>query len=419
VTNQFIKNASWAMFDKFIVLFGSLIAYVLVSKHLGPESFGVLMFGVTISALGITISQWGSNHVIFNSAVKRPSISQSFIFNTEKTRLVIYIAYWLISSIVVFYYVDDAGSSIIISLMVASHVFAALDIFQFYLEGALKSKVNARTNMMARLVSTTTRIVFVWLACNEYWFVIPFLINNLLLYYFRRKNTIVNRKKLTRNVRKVFFQRGKYFFYAGLFAFVYTKINDFVLASLLGLDSVGLLNVAVTLGYSFTFIPIALGNTYINKCLKSSDINGNFVFVNFIMIISYFPLIVMFFFFGEYLVSFLLGNQYLAISDFLWLMATSGLLSSLGVINSRFMGNIEGGSRYLFLKVAVCSVISIPLSYYLIGKYGFGGAVFSMLTIELLSLTLLNYFFNNGLIAKLHLFLLRVNVKKVYWFIKG
>jgi len=48
-------------------------------------------------------------------------------------------------------------------------------------------------------------------------------------------------------------------------------------------------------------------------------------------------------------------------------------------------------------------IINIPLSYFLIRQYGMMGAAYSTLLTELLSLTLLNYFFRRGAVLQMHL----------------
>ncbi|OOE77977.1 hypothetical protein BZG72_15960, partial [Salinivibrio sp. PR6] len=184
--NRFVQNALWAMVDKFVVLFGSLIAYVLVSKYLGPEKFGVFAFGVTISTLGVTISQWGANHVVFNLAVKNTRVASKVMFSSEATRLRIYVAFWGVSSLVLYFYLGKGDDFLILSLLIASHVFVALDVYQFYLEGSLNAKINARSNMLARALSTLLRVAMVFLSLKSIWFVFPYLINNLVIFFRRR-----------------------------------------------------------------------------------------------------------------------------------------------------------------------------------------------------------------------------------------
>lgn len=49
-------------------------------------------------------------------------------------------------------------------------------------------------------------------------------------------------------------------------------------------------------------------------------------------------------------------------------------------------------------------VLCMPLSWYMIENHGLTGAAFSVVMLEFLSLTLLNYGYQKGKILKMHLF---------------
>lgn len=69
--NKYIVNSIWLMLDKVLVLGGGLLVFILVSNYLGPEELGKITFGVALSALPITLSQWGSNFTIFNTTIEK------------------------------------------------------------------------------------------------------------------------------------------------------------------------------------------------------------------------------------------------------------------------------------------------------------------------------------------------------------
>ncbi|MEZ8229352.1 oligosaccharide flippase family protein [Vibrio splendidus] len=418
---KYLNNALWAVVDKFFVLFGSLIAYVLVSRHLGPEELGKITFGVAISALGVTLSQWGANHTIFNTTIKNKYRSRSYIYSTSKSRFSIYIVFWMLSSLCVYFINSNLYDVALISMVIFSHIFLAMDVYQFYLDGSLMSKINARSNFVARFFSTVTRLVFVVASLNVYWFVIPFFINNALLYLIRKRKVPKPKYYSDKKFEASYFFLGRYFVLSGVFAFIYTKINEIFLATFSGFESSGALSVAITLGFAFTFIPTALGTTYLNKALssKNSDNCILFSFVNSIMIAAYCPVILVLYFLGEDIVLFLLGNEYEQIGSYVWVLSIVGLLSSLGVINNKIIGNFPNGSKYLFHKVVLSSFISIPISYFMILELNLEGAIYSLVIIEILSLTLFNYLFNKGMVLKVHVGIIKSHPVLIYNYLRG
>nr|WP_309140110.1 polysaccharide biosynthesis C-terminal domain-containing protein [Pantoea bituminis] len=78
------------------------------------------------------------------------------------------------------------------------------------------------------------------------------------------------------------------------------------------------------------------------------------------------------------------------------------MFSSLGTICYRYMIK-ESGYSYLAKKMILCCILTIPLSWLMISSFGINGAAYCFLTVEILSCTLLNYFFRNKTIIKMHL----------------
>ncbi|EKA6054838.1 oligosaccharide flippase family protein [Vibrio parahaemolyticus] len=418
-----LNNTVWLMFDKFFVLFGGLIAYILVSKHLGPEELGKLTFAVAISSFGVTLSQWGANHTIYNISVLNKGKALKYIESTNLIRCVIYIIFWIVSSLFLFFSDNYENDALIISLVILVHVFLSLDIYQFYYNGTVDSKINATSNLISRTISTVLRLVFVLFSLKSIWFVIPYLVNNFLLYFFRRrKMPPINKVYIRKNYRYKFFKDGKYFLLGGMLTILYTKINEIILADVAGFQFSGQFSVATTLGFAFTFVPVAIGTSYLSKALiikNESDQVHAFSIVNTLMVVSYVPLIILAYFFGDKLVSLLLGDEYLDISKYIWLMTITGLFSSLSVINNRIIGNYTNGSKYLFYKILWCSLMSVPISYFFVTRYGMEGAVYSLFIIEFFNLSFSNYLFKSKVMFKIHFGSFFVTPKKMYHFIRS
>nr|WP_279381707.1 polysaccharide biosynthesis C-terminal domain-containing protein [Serratia proteamaculans] len=83
-------------------------------------------------------------------------------------------------------------------------------------------------------------------------------------------------------------------------------------------------------------------------------------------------------------------------------LAVATLLSALGTLAYKYIV-IFSGYGFLSKKMFLVFIINIPLSYFLIRQYGMMGAAYSTLLTELLSLTVLNYFFRRGTVLQMHL----------------
>ncbi|HHJ1168554.1 TPA: polysaccharide biosynthesis protein, partial [Proteus mirabilis] len=114
--------------------------------------------------------------------------------------------------------------------------------------------------------------------------------------------------------------------------------------------------------------------------------------------------------FGEFFINLLFGEKYIPAYSLLKILCISTMFANLGTLSARFIIRSSGYS-FLSKKMFIMVLLSIPISYYLIKSYGLIGAAYSVLIIEFLSLTLMNYFFKNKIIWKLHIATLKMNFK--------
>nr|MBA2814116.1 polysaccharide biosynthesis protein [Candidatus Pantoea persica] len=115
--------------------------------------------------------------------------------------------------------------------------------------------------------------------------------------------------------------------------------------------------------------------------------------------------------FGEKIIIALYGSEYTQLGSIITLLSMATCFSAMGTLAYRYMVK-EGGFNYLLKKIIYLMVISLPLSWWLIQGYGIMGAAWSVFVSELLSLTVMNYFFTNGVIQKIQVSSLNYETKK-------
>ena len=105
--------------------------------------------------------------------------------------------------------------------------------------------------------------------------------------------------------------------------------------------------------------------------------------------------------YGEKIIITLYGQDYTQSGSIITLLSLATCFSSMGTVAYRYMVK-EGGFNYLLKKILCLMLISVPLSWVCITSPGLKGAAWSVLITEILSLTVMNYFFKNGVIRKIH-----------------
>lgn len=400
--NRYAVNSAWLMLDKLLVLGGGLLVYILVSNYLGPDALGKLAFGVALSAVPVTVSQWGSNFTIFNVAIVNKNRALAFIQTTEQLRCAIYILS-SIALILVLCFTKYKSDIFFLGCVILAHVFMGLDVYQFYFNARLQSKINAKSNLTSKILELLTRLTFVSCSVSPKLFFIPYFIYNFSCYYNRRRNaeTInVQKGRVSRKYVCIFFQSGKYFFASSLLTLAYTKANDIILIMTTSYANLAVYNVAMTLSFAWTFIPLSIGTSYLSRAIESKE-DSDFIKLHRYMLISSVPFLIAIYLLSGIIVDLLFHANYSSAKEILFILSVSSFLSTLNVINNRIIGAFGGGS-YLTKKILYCSSSSLLISFILINNFGLIGAAYACLITELFNLTIGNYFFKQKFIFRYH-----------------
>ncbi|HBY1083255.1 TPA: hypothetical protein MIP63_27310, partial [Klebsiella pneumoniae] len=105
--------------------------------------------------------------------------------------------------------------------------------------------------------------------------------------------------------------------------------------------------------------------------------------------------------FGKKVILLLYGEQYVNSYGIIIILCISTVITAMGFISNRYIVRLSG-YKYLSKKTLLVLGLSIPISTTMVYFFGVYGAAYSVLIVEFLSLTIMNYFFNHGVILKVH-----------------
>jgi O-antigen/teichoic acid export membrane protein len=404
--NAQIRNILWMFIDKAFLLVGSFIISVMVARYLGPDSLGVISYALAISAILVSIGQWGANYTIFDTSIKNEVRSVSYIQSTELQRMAIYVLMSILAISVLFFVSQyDINRLNIVSLVIISQLFLAMDVYQFHFNAVLKSKFNAKSSILARLVSMTMRFIFVYYQFDFVYFVVPFFTEAVLIFFLRR-NYLQKLKVRKKNIyAKSYFYIGTPLVITGVCVAIYTKMYEIILGNIISYAAVGLFNVAFVLSAAWTFVPMSIGISLMSKPIKEMSMDEKykgFSFVTLVVLLSSVPMLTLAYSIPEFLIKITFGVQYIDAAKILFINSLACLFGIIGFLTNRMINSIDRGRAYLVRKVLISSALMLPVTFYLISSFSIVGASYAFLISELLNLTLFNYFFNKKMIFTVH-----------------
>ncbi|MTD29017.1 oligosaccharide flippase family protein [Erwinia sorbitola] len=404
-----MTNAAWMMSEKVVSVFGVIFVTSYVAKSFGPVIFGQIAFSASLFSIVQTIAIFGTETILFKSISKSTPKGMRLMAVAKSLRLTLL----LVLSLPVLLYVWLMMRENFIVFAVASFLsamFVTQDIFSVYNNARLESRLNTVANATGMILSFIISFTVAWYKLSPLWLSLSIVAVTLVPYLIKRSrfyqtNTI---SQPPRHKRKNYL---RYLLHAGLplaissvFISVQVKTAQFFLVGVSSAQDLGLFTAANTISASWIFIPVAIITSCFSEIFRergdvavklASRLNGYVMAVSLLML-SVVTL------FGDRIINSLYGQDYTQSGNLITLLSLATCFSAMGTVAYRYMVK-EGGFNYLLVKVILLVVIGLATSYFFIQSWGLTGAAWSVFITELLSLTIMNYFFKNGVILKIQL----------------
>ncbi len=407
-SGKIVSNSLWMMLEKVISIFGLIFVTSYVAKYIGPTNFGKIALATTLFTFVQTLTWFGNQEILFKRVSKNHQSGLNYLSNTQKIRFYLFL---LMSLPILFgLYIFTDLLTLIFGIATAfATYFITQDIYAVYNNAVLHSYINAIVNMVGLSIALVVRYVIVLFELEYAYLSIPIVLVTLIPYLLKRywfnrslKTPILNQQKY----RKYYFLAGGSLVISTLAISFYTQITSLMLAKLTSLKDLGIYAVAVTLGTAWSFINFAVITSVLSKIYREKSHYESYVMIaklNLVILAVSLSVVAVLGLLGPLIIETLYGAAYQDAYKLLIILALSTMLSGLGTIAARLMVK-EESYAYISKKMLFVALSALPISYAMIYVYGLIGAAYSVFIIELLSLTVFNYFYKDGLIFKIHLF---------------
>ncbi|TDQ24892.1 O-antigen/teichoic acid export membrane protein [Raoultella sp. BIGb0149] len=411
MNKRVLSNSVWMMAEKLISIIGLIFVTSYVAKYVGPNIFGQIALATSIFQITQIISQLGSDVIIFKRLSKNEKSGLNLLNSTTSLRAGIY----LIISIPVFIFTvwQGGGSGVyFIFACFISCFFSSLDVYSIYYNAKLMSKNNTIINAFGLVLSLVLRWAIAALKLDPIYLCLPIALTGIVPFVIRffifnkniKTKDIIKNKKYKKKYTKYLLVTGASFALSSISVAIYTRLSMLLLGFMDGSSVVGIYSVAVTLASSWSFVCQSFVTSSLPAIFAEKDQAATIsksAKLNLIVIIISLPMIVGGFFVGPWFIKVFYGVHYLDAFLPMMILNFATMCTSLGTVSGRYIAKLSG---YAFLskKMLLVTVISLCLNYALILSHGIVGAAIATLCTEVLSLTLLNYFFKKGEVFKVH-----------------
>lgn len=399
------RNVQWVTISKILTMVFSLVTTMIVARILGPESFGVLNYVLSIIGLFSIIASLGVSNVTYKEMVshkeKREEILGSSIALTMSTGA---IAICLVF-ISLFFMHESTYIKGLILLMSLSFITQPLSLLSIDFLKDGESKYATITQLITSLVSSTLKILVVFLSSSLVPFIAILVIENLIagcIYVYQIKKIKKRSFLLTVSKKQVLFILSSSIPLMLMIGFteIYARIDQIMLKHYLDVRAVGLYSAAVRLTEVWYFIPniliTALFPALVNASKESpQEYKKRFNYLILILIITSLVISIITFVWSDLLITIVYGKDFIQGSKLLavYVFSLLGSFVSMVLLQDLFLKNKKW---LIILLPASTAALNITLNIYLIPlKSALGAAIATVISYNLVPV--LYYIFKSKL----------------------
>lgn len=262
---RYTENISWMFFARVFTMAVSFLTMLYVARNLGPTNFGELDYALAIIGLFGVIGSWGIEGVLNRELIKHPEDHNDLVGTAILLRLVFGMTSTVLIIVFAFFSPADYLSKILLILLSFTHTISTLSILQQIFFARAESKYPSLITISVTLVINIAKVFIllsdkglIYLAASLVFESILVSTLSLLVYkhVLRRK---ISSWTFSASSAHLMLKTGSAVAFLGIFAMIYSRIDQIMIRHLLDATSVGLYSAGVRIVEVWMFIPGILG----------------------------------------------------------------------------------------------------------------------------------------------------------------
>lgn len=392
--NRTVANAGWLICGKIIQMLINLFVGLLTARYLGPSNFGLINYANAYIAFFSSVCTLGINSVLVKEFVDSPGEEGKVIGTSIGLR----ISSSILSAITIitissFLDANDPTAKLVVALSSLGVIFNAFDVFNYWFQSKLKSKITAIASLIAYSVTAAYKVFLLATGKSVAFFAVAnsldyIVIAVLLWIFYKRENG--GKLSFSFNYGKKLLSRSYHFIFPFLMVAICSQTDKIMLKQMINDTEIGYYSTAVSVCNVWSFVLSAIiDSIYPSIMTAFKEKNGTFERKNKLLyaIVFYISLCISLFFtvFAEPVIFILYGKAYLPSVMPLKIITWYTAFSYLGAARNAWIvcKNKQKYLKYIYFSAAISNVV---LNLILIPQFGASGAAFASLIAQIITI---------------------------------
>lgn len=392
--SKYTVNTSFLVAERVLRLFIGLLVSAYLARYLEPESFGIYSYAISFVALFGAVATLGLDGVVIRELVKCPGSETQLLGSAALFRLVgglLAIALVVGALFALNVEANVRWAALIISVGL---IFQAASVVDLYFQARVKAKYGSAVRLIQIGLSAFLKflaiyagaelLVFVWLLLFD-----AILLAGLYLLSYPRYAGVSFRFHYDREIFVRLLSAAGYLLITDILISMNTRVDQIMLKTLSGYESVGYYAAASTLSEAWYFIPMAVSASIFPLLVKSHEQSrANYLrhlqeLTNIMVWVSL-ALALLVMLIAEPAIELIYGADYDQSASILVIHIWTGLFVFMGVATGKGL-LADKAYDVIRARALVAFVSNLGFNLVFIPRYGASGAALSLLVSQCLA----------------------------------
>lgn len=391
--NKVFVNMRWLVSGRILQMAIALVINMITARYLGVNNYGIINYVASYISFFTPICSLGLESIIIKELVDKPNRQGETIGTAMGMRIISSV--FSMVAIMLFLFFIDKGNQVMLGVAFLQSmilIFNTADLFEFWYQSRLESKVSVTVRTIGYLITAVYKIAILVFQKSIYWFAftntVDMIIAFVLLQLVYKKS---GGQKLGFNFKsgKKMLKISYNFIISGLMVAVYAQMDKIMLGQMLDTYTVGLYSVGIYICTLWNFIPEAMiaslrpGIMEAKKHNKDSyekKLKQMYALIIWVSILYAVGVCL----FSKYIILILYGKDYLGARIPLMIAVWYCGFSLTGSAREVWI-ICEGHQKYSKWFALIGALTNLILNYLLIPRIGMVGAAIATLVTQIMT----------------------------------
>jgi O-antigen/teichoic acid export membrane protein len=395
-----LTNITWAISGKIVSLTNFLVVSIIVARYLGKEQYGMMNYVVSFVAIFQVFADFGLDFIQIREESRTPDLRDKIIGTTFALKLFFAVLTFVGILVAVLLLEKNANIRCYIIVYALSVILNTTWVARNHFTSIVWNEYVVKAEISRTLIGLTIKVIFVLLRLPLIWFIIPLVIDSLLLAIgytssYTRKIDSMRKWHFDRVMASYMLHQSFPLLLSGAAIVVYNRIDQLMIGNMIDQSHLGIYSVAVRFTELLIFVPTIIAQTIspiLIEMRRDDEAQYDILSCTFINVtVSVCILLALATCLLSYpIVYFTFGQTYISAASVLAVMAFKVIGDALSQTSGQLI-IIEGRQKYVFIRNTIGCLACIVLNMLLIPRYGIIGAAYVAVITIIVSGTFSNF----------------------------